>query len=240
MAWSHCVRRRKWIRFRRYSALNSWCAIAPLHKDPTEEPFIDVAIGGNFVPSADPGLFLVWAVTSHGRVMYRASVSTTAPEGLKWTAIPTPSGCEVSQIAVGPTGMIWAALHNGRALARSGVTRDSLTGKSWLEVKPPGNGLKITQVSVGTNSVWCITNDNKTWFRRGVQGAVAGISEDATIGNGWVEMVGNISSISVAANDQVFAVGSEDRALYYRSGVTPADLTGKKWKLIHCQMQMSR
>lgn len=40
MAWSHCVRRKKWIRFRRYSALNSWCAIGPLHKDPTEEPFI--------------------------------------------------------------------------------------------------------------------------------------------------------------------------------------------------------
>lgn len=39
-AWSHCVRRRKWIRWRRYSALNSWCAIGPLHKDPTEEPFI--------------------------------------------------------------------------------------------------------------------------------------------------------------------------------------------------------
>lgn len=40
MAWTHCVRRRKWVRFRRYSALNSWCAIAPLHKDPTQEPFI--------------------------------------------------------------------------------------------------------------------------------------------------------------------------------------------------------
>lgn len=36
--WKSCVRRRKWFRYRKYCALNSWCAIAPLHKDPTEEP----------------------------------------------------------------------------------------------------------------------------------------------------------------------------------------------------------
>ena len=129
---------------------------------------------------------------------------------------------------------------NGRALVRAGVTRDSLTGKAWLEVKPPGNGLKIVQVSVGHSSVWCITNDNHVWFRRGVHGSTAGISEDAAIGSGWVEMIGNLSSISVAQNDQVFGVGSEDRSLYFRSGVTTADPTGKKWKLIQCNMQMSR
>lgn len=123
---------------------------------------------------------------------------------------------------------------------RSGITRECLTGKTWLEVKPPGNGLKITQVAVGTNSVWCVTNDNHVFFRRGVQGELAGISEDAAIGTGWVEMSKNMSTISVAANDQVFAVGSEDRALYFRSAVTSADPTGKKWRPIQCQMQMSR
>uniref|UniRef100_A0A1B0GNN2 Tectonin beta-propeller repeat-containing protein n=1 Tax=Phlebotomus papatasi TaxID=29031 RepID=A0A1B0GNN2_PHLPP len=172
--------------------------------------------------------------------MFRSGVSTTSPEGLRWTAITTPSGAEVSQISVGATGLVWASLYCGRAIVRSGVTKDSLTGESWLEVKPPGNGLKIVQVSVGTNSVWCVTNDNHVWFRRGVKGETAGISEDAAIGNGWVEMVGNISSVSVAANDQVFAVGSEDRALYFRSGVSGSDATGKKWRLIQCPMQLSR
>lgn len=33
--WTSCVRRRLWVRSRRYSAMNSWCAIAPLHKDAT-------------------------------------------------------------------------------------------------------------------------------------------------------------------------------------------------------------
>lgn len=238
--WNSCVRRRKWVRFRRYSALNSWCAVAPLHKDPTEEPFIDVAIGGHAVPGSSSGNLLVWAITAHGRVMLRTGVTTTAPEGLRWTAISTPSGCEVSQISVGPTGLVWAVLYNGRVIVRSGVTRDAPTGESWLEVKPPGNGLKISQVSVGTNAVWCVTNDNHVWFRRGVKGEAAGISEDAAIGSGWVEMVGNISMVSVAANDQVFAVGSEDRCLYFRSGVSFSDLTGKKWRLIQCPMQLSR
>lgn len=80
-----------------------------------------------------------------------------------------------------------------------------------MEISPPGENLKIIQVSVGTNAVWCVTNDNHVWFRRGVKGDICGISEDAAIGNGWVEMVGNISQVSVAANnDQVFAIGSDD------------------------------
>lgn len=33
--WKSCVRRRLWVRSRKYSAMNSWCAIAPLHKDAT-------------------------------------------------------------------------------------------------------------------------------------------------------------------------------------------------------------
>lgn len=272
--WNSYVRRRKWVRYRRYSALNSWCAVAPLHKDPTEEPFIDVAIGGcgllqqiatnagnstgnsgarsagsnsgnsgnssTAALSGAGGALIVWAITAHGRCMYRSGVSTTAPEGLRWTAITTPTGTEVSQISVGTLGLVWAVLYNGRVLVRSGVTRDTPTGDSWLEVKPPGQKSRIVQVSVGTNAVWCVTNDNRVWFRRGIKGETAGCCEDSAIGRGWVEMVGNISSVSVAANDQVFAVGSEDRALYFRAGVSATDLTGKKWRLVQCPMQMSR
>lgn len=64
--------------------------------------------------------------------MFRTGVSTTAPEGLRWTAIPVPSGCEVNQISVGPTGLVWAVLWNGRALVRAGVTRESPTGNVML------------------------------------------------------------------------------------------------------------
>ncbi|XP_014095584.2 tectonin beta-propeller repeat-containing protein [Bactrocera oleae] len=245
-SWNSYVRRRKWVRFRRYSALNSWCAVAPLHKDPTQEPFIDVSVGGTNVPNAASGTMIVWAITAHGRAMFRTGVNTSSPEGLRWNAINTPPGCELAQISVGPTGLMWAVLYNGRAIVRTGVTRDNLSGEAWLDVKPPvssndatGN-LKITQVSVGTDSVWCVTNDSHVWFRRGVKGEAAGISEDAAIGSGWVELIVNISSISVAPNDQVFAVGSADRALYFRSGVSASDPTGKQWRQIQCSMQISR
>ncbi|XP_063698434.1 tectonin beta-propeller repeat-containing protein isoform X2 [Culicoides brevitarsis] len=238
--WKSCVRRRKWFRFRRYSALNSWCAIAPLHKDATEEPFIDVAIGGTNIPGAEDGMLAVWAITSNGRVVFRTGVSHSSPEGLRWTLVKAQTGCEASQISVGTTGLVWCSLYNGRAMVRSGCTKDNLMGDNWIEVKPPENGLKITCVSVGRNSVWCVTNDNHVYWRRGVKGDIAGVNEDAAIGNAWVEMVGNISQVSVTSNDQVFAIGAEDRALYFRSGVTSSDPTGKKWRQIQCPMQMSR
>lgn len=102
-SWNSCVRRRKWFRYRRYAALSSWCAVAPLHKDPTQEPFVDVAIGGNAMPGADHSdeSLSVWAITAHGRVMYRTGVSTKSPEGQRWTAISIPSGAEINQISVG-------------------------------------------------------------------------------------------------------------------------------------------
>lgn len=87
------------MRTRRYNALNSWCAIAPLHKDATQEPFVDVAIG--CINSETQAIVLsVWAVSAHGRVMHRSGVGMTSPEGQRWTAIPTPTG-EISSISVG-------------------------------------------------------------------------------------------------------------------------------------------
>lgn len=132
-------------------------------------------------------------------------------------------------------------LYSGQAIVRTGVRRDSPTGDNWAEVTAPGDGkLKLVQASVGTNAVWCVTNDHRVWFRRGIKGEIAGISEEAAVGNSWIEMFGNISQVSVASNDQVFAIGSEDRYLYFRSGVSASDLTGKKWRQIQCPMQFSR
>lgn len=61
--------------------------------------------------------------------MFRTGVSTTSPEGLRWTNIAVPPQCEVNQLSVGPTGLVWALLLNGRALVRHGVSRDNPTGK---------------------------------------------------------------------------------------------------------------
>ncbi|XP_031344755.1 tectonin beta-propeller repeat-containing protein isoform X2 [Photinus pyralis] len=238
--WSSCVRRRLWVRSRRYSAMNSWCAIAPLHKDATTEPFIDISVGGNNVVGADPGTMLVWAVTSHNRVMFRTGVSAKSPEGAKWNSILVPPGCEINQISVGATGLVWASLLDGRALVRIGVTRDSLPGESWVEIRGPVERSRILHISVGTCAVWAVTQDKQVWFRKGVKGEGAGVSEELAAGSGWVEMVGRMSMVSVAANDQVWGVGADDRVIYFRAGVTLADLTGKRWRALHAPQQNQR
>ncbi|XP_053626024.1 tectonin beta-propeller repeat-containing protein [Plodia interpunctella] len=237
--WKSCVRRRKWIRYRKFSAMNSWCAIAPLHKDPTQEPFIDVSIGGNQIPYAAPGTLAVWSITAHGRVMFRSGVSTTSPEGLKWINISIPPNCDIKQISVSPTGLVWALLWTGRAIVRKGVTKDCLTGEAWLEVKSPTE-TKLSVISVGYNAVWATSSDARVWFRKGIDGNTAGNSETAAMGTGWLEITGNMIHLSVGINDQVFAIGETDKCIYWRSGITPAELTGKRWRMVQANMQLSR
>lgn len=172
--------------------------------------------------------------------MFRTGVTTKSPEGAKWTAVPTPTGCEVSQLNVGPTGLVWAALLDGRALVRVGVTRDALSGTSWVEIRGPGESLRIAQVSVGNCAVWAVTQNKQVWFRKGIKGEGAGISEELAAGCGWVEMVGRMSLVTVAANDQVWGVGADDRAVYFRTGVSVEDRTGKRWRMLHAPLQVSR
>lgn len=237
--WKSCVRRRKWIRYRKFSAMNSWCAIAPLHKDPTQEPFIDVSIGGNQIPFAGPGTLSVWAITAHGRVMYRGGVSATSPEGLKWINISIPPNCDIKQISVGATGLVWALLWTGRAIVRKGITKDTPTGEAWLEVKSPSE-TKLSAISVGYNAVWAVSTDSKVWFRKGIDGNTAGASEISAMGSGWLEITANMTHISVGVNDQVFAIGESDKSIYWRSGITPGELTGKRWRMVQANMQLSR
>lgn len=77
-------------------------------------------------------------------------------------------------------------------------------------------------------------------FRRGVKGEGARISEDLSTGDGWVEMVGRMTQVSVTSNDQVFAVGADDRVIYHRTGVCLGDQTGKRWRSLRAPLQVSR
>lgn len=53
-------------------------------------------------------------------------------------------------------------------------------------------------------------------------------------------MVGRISQVSVTANDQVFAVGADDRIVYHRTSICPENLTGKRWHALRAPLQISR
>ena len=65
--FTSCVRRRKWIRYRKYIAIDTWSAVPGVGEDPVplqksqffqnraqavseQEPFLDLAVGGNEIP----------------------------------------------------------------------------------------------------------------------------------------------------------------------------------------------
>ncbi|XP_072609253.1 tectonin beta-propeller repeat-containing protein 1 isoform X2 [Vulpes vulpes] len=138
--WNSCVRRRRWIRYRRYKSRDTWAKI-PSKDDPKQlpDPFNDLSVGG------------------------------------------------------------------------------------W----------EITDEPVGRLSVWAVSLQGKVWFRRGV-------NSHNPCGTSWIEMVGDMMMVNVGLNDQVWGIGCEDRAMYFRQGVTQSELSGKTWKAIVASRESDR
>ncbi|KAI1285473.1 Tectonin beta-propeller repeat-containing protein 1 [Halotydeus destructor] len=227
--WNSLARRRKWIRHMRYVAVNRWVQIDGLHDDTVTEPFIDIACGGYDLPGKD-GRLCVWAVTILSHVIVRENVDIANPEGTGWLTIDT-SEEKVNQISVGPTGLVWTVTWEGKALVRGGVTRDNIYGSHWIEVEPPVSA-KLLQVSVGIDAVWAISRDYRVWFRKGVRAKTCGMNDSCAMGSGWIEMVGEMSVISVSGNDQVYAIDAEKKELLFRTDISSGEYTGRSWKLI--------
>lgn len=94
-------------------------------------------------------------------------------------------------------------------------------------VEPPHNGLIIlTQVAVGPTSVWALGKGGSVWFRQGVK-------KEVPTGVAWVDIEWlSCSAITVSRNGEVFALGTEDRQVYWRTGVGLAEPHGRKWRMI--------
>ncbi|XP_052628746.1 tectonin beta-propeller repeat-containing protein 1 isoform X2 [Harpia harpyja] len=222
--WNSCVRRRRWIRYRRYKSRDVWAKIVS-HDDPDQlpDPFNDISIGGWEITDEPLGRLSVWAVSLQGKVWYRENVCHHNPEGSMWSLITTPG--EVVQISCGPYDLLWATLWEGQAIVREGIDRNNPQGISWSIVESPSSENGIMHVSVGVDVVWCVTKDRKVWFRRGV-------NSHNPCGTSWIEMVGEMMMVTVGLNNQVWGIGCDDRAIYFRQGVTPSELSGKTWKAI--------
>ncbi|XP_075035775.1 tectonin beta-propeller repeat-containing protein 1 isoform X1 [Mixophyes fleayi] len=222
--WNSCVRRRRWIRYRRYKSRSSWAQIlSHINNNQLPDPFNDISVGGWEITDEPVGRLSVWTVSLQGKVWYRENVCHDNPEGLSWSEMETPS--EVIQISCGPYDLLWAALWEGQAIVREGISRNNPKGSSWTIVEAPTAGDGIMHVAAGVNVVWAVTKERKVWFRRGV-------NSHNPCGTSWIEMVGEMSMLSVGLNDQVWGIGYEDRAVYFRQGVTPSELSGKMWKAI--------
>ncbi|KAH7944516.1 hypothetical protein HPB52_020710 [Rhipicephalus sanguineus] len=229
--WNSMVRRRKWIRYRRYVATDRWAEIEGIHSDPVQEPVVDVSIGGVEIPGGDSDHIAVWVVTVLGRVFFRENVTRLCPEGTSWTPVPVPQNSEVSQVSVGRTGLTWAVAWNGNALVRLGVSRYSYIGTEWTEVAAPDTEEKLLQVAVGQNMVWAVGRNGTVWFRKGIRCDDLGCRASVT-GSGWVKMIGTMAMISVGPNDQVWGITRNDRQLCLRTGVTLEEASGREWKEI--------
>ncbi|KAK7507852.1 hypothetical protein BaRGS_00000817 [Batillaria attramentaria] len=229
--WNSCVRKRKWVRFCRFTATNTWSIVSDMEVVEKSECFIDIAVGGDLLPGQLPDFLSVWAITNSGQVYVRKGVCRDCPEGKEWVHIPCHS-MGIINIACGPTGLVWATTWDGHAIVRTHVSRDAVYGLDWEFVPYPEESTRLMQVSVGRNSVWALSRAGQVWFRQGVNGDKLIWDAKAATGNGWVLMVGEMSHLAVSANDQVFAVGVEDEEVWFRAGVTPSEPGGKTWQRV--------
>uniref|UniRef100_A0A3Q3JWM7 Tectonin beta-propeller repeat-containing protein 1 n=1 Tax=Monopterus albus TaxID=43700 RepID=A0A3Q3JWM7_MONAL len=215
--WNSCVRRRRWLRYRRYQAMDTWA------KSSLPDPFSDISCGGWEISEEPRGQLSLWAVSLQGKVWFREGICHHNPEGSAWEEVPLPG--EVVQISCGPGDLVWAVLWEGQLIVREGISRHCPRGISWAVVDSPSPEVGAIHVAVGVDVVWAVTKDNKVWFRRGV-------NSHNPCGSGWINMVGEMIMVNVGLNDQVWGISCQDRAVYFRQGVTSSELSGKTWKVI--------
>ncbi|XP_041473634.1 tectonin beta-propeller repeat-containing protein 1-like [Lytechinus variegatus] len=230
--WNSCVRRRKWIRYRKYIATDAWAQVQSINADPLEEPLMELSIGGHELPGQQEGYLSVWAISALGKVFFRVGVSRKNPEGSLWREVFTSEGKGLVQLSVGPTGVVWGVTWDGQGVIRMGVSRDHPLGTNWTYVNPPEKSL-LTSVTVGNNVVWAITRDQKVWFRKGYMSTDMKENRSNRAGTSWIEMCGQVAQLSVGPNDQVWALTAEEgRSIVFRSGVSYEELSGREWKAV--------
>ncbi|KAF7221061.1 tectonin beta-propeller repeat-containing protein 1 [Nothobranchius furzeri] len=223
--WNSCVRRRRWIRYRRYTAQGTWAKIPLDNPRKPPLPLCDISCGGWELSDQSGRYPYLWGVTQQGQVWFREGIHPRVPEGSSWEEVEVPK--EVAQLSAGPGDLLWVLLWDGNLLVRTGLSLDSPTGTTWVEVDSPSKEVEALHVSVGVSVVWVVTKDYKVWFRRGV-------NSHNPCGSGWISIGGEMMMVDVGLNDQVWAVG-EDRGLYFRMGVTPSEPSGSGWIPVSAQ-----
>uniref|UniRef100_A0A8B9HMK8 Peroxin/Ferlin domain-containing protein n=1 Tax=Astyanax mexicanus TaxID=7994 RepID=A0A8B9HMK8_ASTMX len=159
--WNSCVRRRRWLRYRRYKARGSWAKfqIEILSFRPENEKWLKKQQRCRaFRPQIIQGK----------QVWFRTGVKQQNPEGTAWENIPVPK--EVSQISAGPGDLLWAVLWDGQLLVRTGISKDC----------PKGLSLSlITHFTIFLSVIW-LPRDS----------ALAAVQKESTIDlvlSGWVD-----------------------------------------------------
>uniref|UniRef100_A0A673WFA2 Tectonin beta-propeller repeat-containing protein 1 n=1 Tax=Salmo trutta TaxID=8032 RepID=A0A673WFA2_SALTR len=162
--WNSCVRRRRWIRYRRYKATDTWAKIpSEGHSGPLPDPFNDISCGGWEISEEPRGRLSLWAVSLQGKVWFRRGISSYNPRGSGWIGM------------IGEMVMINVGLND-----------------------------QVRSHDLTLSSAYSTNYNFLVWL-----------------------------SPHVSCPVQVWGISCEDRAVYFRQGVTSSELSGKAWKAVN-------
>ncbi|XP_051243242.1 tectonin beta-propeller repeat-containing protein 1 isoform X2 [Dicentrarchus labrax] len=158
--WNSCVRRRRWIRYRRYIAQGTWAKIPLDNPRKPPLPLSDISCGGWEMSDQSGRYPYLWGVSQQGEVWFRRGVNSHNPCGSGWISI----GGEMMMVDVGLNDQVWAVGEDRGLYFRMGVTPSEPSGSGWIpvsaqwgnskEVIPPRNECEfsgqLTEASQGS------------------------------------------------------------------------------------------
>lgn len=181
-------------------------------KSPEEDDcMLDIFVGGWEIPFCEKGHLSIWAISNDGKVRfvviklrilikvltfklyYRENVSSKNLEGDKWREIELPNECRIFGGTCSNDGKAWFITSNGNVLVRLGIDRIIPYGKSWHQIQKPGNNIFLKQIALSNNSIWGLD----------IQGSVYFFQNILQSSSKWVEVPGNMISISISSLSQV-------------------------------------
>ncbi|KAI4807686.1 hypothetical protein KUCAC02_027477, partial [Chaenocephalus aceratus] len=95
--WNSCVRRRRWLRYRRFRSMDTWAKIPP-QQTTLPDPFSDISCGGWEINEEPRGRLSLWAVSLQGKVWFREGIYHLNPEGSVWEEVVSPRGGDPDQL----------------------------------------------------------------------------------------------------------------------------------------------
>uniref|UniRef100_A0A7N5ZTR7 Tectonin beta-propeller repeat-containing protein 1 n=1 Tax=Anabas testudineus TaxID=64144 RepID=A0A7N5ZTR7_ANATE len=151
--WNSCVRRRRWIRYRRYIAQGTWAKIPLDNPRKPPLPLCDISCGGWEMSDQSGRYPYLWGVSQQGQVSllnqhcslpvfdhkgasnlvaichrqvwFREGIHPRVPEGTSWEEV------EFSSLS---SRQVWAVGEDRGLYFRMGVTPSEPSGSGWIPV----------------------------------------------------------------------------------------------------------
>ncbi|KAL7979240.1 hypothetical protein Chor_015264, partial [Crotalus horridus] len=126
---------------------------------------------------------------------------------------------------------VWAVTLQGKIWYRNDVTHHNPEGSSWTLIPAPGEAI---QISCGPyDLLWATCWEGQAIVREGIdrnnlQGTSWTLVDPPVADNGILHVSVGVNVVWAVTKDRkVWGISCEDRAIYFRQGVTPSELSGK-------------